>query len=475
MRSEAAAIVQKVWSYANVLKDDGLAFIEYTEQITYLLFLKMAHERESRGQGKLIPSDHTWTSLLKRSGPELASHYAKTLIRLSEMPGLLGTIFAKPQSKITDPAKLALLVRLIDEEKWSSLDVDVKGEIYEGLLARNAEDVRGGAGQYFTPRPIIRAIVEVMAPAPTTRVADPACGTGGFLLGAHEAMLRRVKTKKEEKYLREEALRGNDIVSNVVRLCAMNLFLHGVGGEQSLVAACDSLAKPPEKVDMVLTNPPFGQKSSITVVGKGGRRQKERITYDRPDLWATTSNKQLNFVQHVYTMLVDGGCAAVVVPDNVLFASGAGEVIRRRLLTECNVHTLLRLPVGIWYSPSVQANVLFFDRREPHEDLWVYDLRTNKNFSLRERPIRDADMEEFISSFRQDNRGKRKEHDRFRRYSRKQVLGRPRVNMNLTWLRDESIRAATGFTDPDAIAVDIASELRSALAEFEADTEAGSA
>ena len=360
MRSEAVAIVQKVWSYANVLKDDGLAFMEYTEQITYLLFMKMAHEWESADKGQLIPPTLGWPTLIKRSGVDLANHYGKCLVRLSEMPGLLGTIFAKPQSKINDPAKLALLIRLINAENWSALDVDVKGEIYEGLLAHNAEDVRGGAGQYFTPRPVIRAIVEVMRPDPSMRVADPACGTGGFLLAAYEVMQRQVRGKKKQAFLENEALSGTDIVSNVVRLCAMNLYLHGLGGAASLVSTADSLAIPPPKVDMVLTNPPFGQKSSITVVGKGGKKQKERITYDRPDLWATTSNKQLNFVQHIYTMLTEGGRAAVVVPDNVLFASGAGEMVRRNLLTSCNVHTLLKLPTGIWYSPSVQANVLFF-------------------------------------------------------------------------------------------------------------------
>jgi type I restriction enzyme M protein len=298
------------------------------------------------------------------------------------------------------------------------------------------------------------------------RISDPACGTGGFLLAAHDVMSGQVKGKSEDRFLREQALRGTDIVSNVVRLCAMNLYLHGLGGNVSLVSTGDSLAMAPPKVDMVLTNPPFGQKSSITVVGKGGKQQRERISYARPDLWATTSNKQLNFVQHIYTMLVDGGRAAVVVPDNVLFASGAGETIRRGLLSNCNVHTLLRLPTGIWYSPSVQANVLFFDRTEPKDDVWVYDLRTNKNFSLRERPIGESDLDGFISSYGGGSK-RRRESERFRRFSRKALLSRPKVNMNLTWLRDESIVSGADLENPDDIAVDIAGHLRSALIEFE--------
>jgi type I restriction enzyme M protein len=471
MRSEAAALVQKVWGYATVLKDDGLAFMEYTEQITYLLFMKMVHERETPGKPELIPVAYGWDSLLKRRGPDLTSHYALVLARMSDMPGLLGTIFAKPQSKINDPAKLALLVRLIDEENWSSLDIDVKGQIYEGLLARNAEDVRGGAGQYFTPRPIIRAIVEVMNLSPTMRVADPACGTGGFLIGAYEAMRRRTSSKREAKFLREQAISGADIVSNVVRLCAMNLYLHGLGGETSPISTGDSLAAFPAPVDIVLTNPPFGLRSSITIVGKNGRKQKGRIGYERPDFWVTTSNKQLNFIQHVYTMLRHGGRAAVVVPDNVLFASGAGEVVRRELLTRCNVHTMLRLPTGIWYSPAVQANVLFFDRSGPTRDIWVYDLRTNKNFSLHEKPIVDQDLEEFVNCFQAERPRRRRESERFRRFRREHLLSRPGVNMNLMWLRNDAITSASDLGDPDLIASDIAENLRAALAEFELSSE----
>jgi len=252
---------------------------------------------------------------------------------------------------------------MIDSENWSSLDMDVKGEVYEGLLARNADDVRGGAGQYFTPRPVVRAIVEVMQPEARMRISDPACGTGGFLLATYEYLKDRTTNPKDVAYLKTRLLHGNDLVPNVARLCAMNLFLHGIGTNPTYPAISigDSLEVRPDPVDMVLTNPPFGKKSSFTIVGADGKNQTDKISYVRQDFWATTSNKQLNFLQHVHSMLNENGRAAVVVPDNVLFEGGAGEIIRRELLKRCDVHTLLRLPTGIWYSPGVKANVLFFD------------------------------------------------------------------------------------------------------------------
>ena len=348
-RNQAASLVQKVWQYAHVLKDDGLAFMDYTEQITYLLFLKMAWEQRGRG-GDQIPTRYTWGALKNISDNEKRlARYHQAARKLSELPGLIGIIFAKPQSKINDPAKLHLLMQMIDTVEWSALDVDVKGEVYEGLLARNADDVRGGAGQYFTPRPVIRAIVEVMQPLPMMQISDPACGTGGFLLAAFEYLQSITISRKEMEYLRTKALQGVDLVPNVARLCAMNLFLHGIGTdhEHPVVAIHDSLDRSTEPVDMVLTNPPFGKKSSFTIIGANGRTATDKISYERKDFWATTSNKQLNFLQHVHSMLKENGRAAVVVPDNVLFEGGAGERIRRTLLERCSVHTLLRLPTGI--------------------------------------------------------------------------------------------------------------------------------
>jgi type I restriction enzyme M protein len=476
MSSTAATLVQKVWNYAHVLKDDGLAFMDYTEQITFLLFLKMAYERELLGLDNAIPKKYSWAALMKESGDALELHYSKTLRELGTLPGLLGVIFAKAQNKITDPAKLERLISMMDSENWAGLDMDVKGEIYEGLLARNAEDVRGGAGQYFTPRPVIRAIVEVMRPQATMSIADPACGTGGFLLASYEYLLKENAgmDRKVQRFINEEAIRGTDIVPSVTRLCAMNLYLHGIGGgDRPLVATADSLARKPAPVDMVLTNPPFGKKSSITVINEQGKRETEKIYYERQDFWATTSNKQLNFVQHVYSMLRDTGTAAVVVPDNVLFEAGAGEKIRRALLERCDVHTLLRLPTGIWYSPGVKANVMFFEKRPAAKtpwtkELWVYDLRTNHNFTLRQNPIADEDLKDFVRCYQAKKRSKREETDRFRRFLYADLMARDKASLDIFWLKDDSLSDTENLPSPSVIAAAIVEDLEAALEEFSA-------
>ena len=402
--------------------------------------------------------------------------YHQGLRNLSEFPGLIGLIFTKPQSKINDPAKLRRLIQMIDTENWSALDVDVKGEVYESLLARNAEDVRGGAGQYFTPRPVIRAIVEVMRPEPMMRVSDPACGTGGFLLAAFEYLKSKTANAEEAAFLRSDALHGVDLVSNVARLCAMNLFLHGIGTDhkRTLVSIGDSLGskvEPVDQVDMVLTNPPFGKKSSFTIVGEDGKRQTEKISYERPDLWATTSNKQLNFVQHVYSMLKEGGRAAVVVPDNVLFEGGAGEKIRRALLQRCEVHTLLRLPTGIWYSPGVKANVLFFDKKQvtkspATKEIWVYDLRSNRNFSLRQNPIVTEDLTDFIECYQADDPNQRKETKHFRLFTYPEIITRDKTNLDFQW--QYQTMDNTQSENPQALMKEIIEDLKEAMKEFSA-------
>ncbi|MGC2745296.1 MAG: class I SAM-dependent DNA methyltransferase, partial [Candidatus Angelobacter sp.] len=437
-KTSASALVQRVWNYAHVLKDDGLAFMDYTEQITYLLFLKMAWEQRHAGASE-IPSRYSWGTLQKIADKlKLLERYHQGLRKLSERPGLTGLIFTKPQSKITDPAKLRLLIQMIDGENWSALDQDVKGEVYEGLLAKNADDVRGGAGQYFTPRPVIRAIVQVMRPKDTMRISDPACGTGGFLLAAFEYLAARADDPTAAAFLRNEALHGVELVPNVARLCAMNLFLHGIGtdSQNPVVSICDSLESTTDPVDMVLTNPPFGKKSSFTIIGADGRSQTDKISYERPDFWATTSNKQLNFVQHVYSMLKENGRAAVVVPDNVLFEGGAGERIRRALLERCDIHTLLRLPTGIWYSSGVKANVLFFDKKPATKipatkEVWVYDLRSNRNFSLRQNPIGPEHLTDFVRCYRANDPTRRMETTHFRRFTYSEIMTRDKASLDI--------------------------------------------
>ena len=476
MSSTASALIQKVWNYAHVLRDDGLALMDYTEQITYLLFLKMNWE-QSHEASQEIPSLYTWGTLKNiTDDKKRLDRYHQALRKLSDCPGLLGLIFAKPQSKINDPAKLHYLMQIIDSENWSELDVDVKGEVYEGLLARNAEDVRGGAGQYFTPRPVIRAIVEVMRPKPMMRISDPACGTGGFLMAAFDYLKDRTSNAKESAFLHTEAFHGIDLVSNVARLCAMNLFLHGIGAnpKHPVVTIGDSLELRPKVcplVDMVLTNPPFGKKSSYTIIGENGKNLTDKISYHRPDFWATTSNKQLNFVQHIYSMLKETGRAAVVVPDNVLFESGAGEKIRRVLLQRCDVHTLLRLPTGIWYSPGVKANVLFFDKNPVSKtpstkEVWVYDLRSNRNYSLKNNPIRSDDLFDFIHSYCADDRSKRKQTDHFRRFKYAEIIARDKANLDIHW-QQEAQKLFNGST-PQTLMREILADLDEAMKEFAA-------
>jgi len=476
------ALVQKLWSYCTVLRDDGMSYGDYVEQLTYLLFLKMAHERTQppRNETSRIPAGHDWPSLLEKTGPELEVHYIEILRELAKQDGLLGLIFRKSQSKIQDPAKLRrLIVDLIDPETWTGIDADVKGDVYEGLLEKNAADLKSGAGQYFTPRALIKAIVDVMQPGPDMTVADPACGTGGFLLAAHDFIAEHhLLDRDQKKFLRDHALRGNEIVDNTARLCAMNLYLHGVGGATvdatPPVTVGDALLQEPaEKVDMVLANPPFGKRSSITMVGEDGRAANG-VVIARQDFWATTSNKQLNFLQHIRSMLRIGGEAAVVLPDNVLFEGGAGATIRKRLLQECDLHTILRLPTGLFYAQGVRANVLFFTRRAPSGEpattyVWVYDFRTNQRFTLKTRAMTRADLQPFVEAYMPGHRHERVESERFKRWSYEEVRGRDGFNLDV-WasVKDASLTDASSLPAPDLIAAEIIEEVSAGLAEFAA-------
>ena len=477
-------IVQKLWNYCNVLRDDGLSYGDYVEQLTFLLFLKMAHEQTQPpwSRPNPIPRGFDWPSLLSKSGDDLEVQYRKTLETLGKQKGMLGLIFRKAQNKVQDPAKLERLVKeLIDREQWVSLDADVKGDAYEGLLEKNAQDTKGGAGQYFTPRPLIRAIVEVMRPGPGETVCDPACGTGGFLLAAHEYIQRNNPrlSRDEKKHLKLDSLHGVEIVDGVTRLCAMNLLLHGIGPTaeeaEPPVRTDDSLrAEPSDHHNVVLTNPPFGKKSSVLVVNAEGDEERQALTLVREDFWAETSNKQLNFVQHIRSLLKQGGRAAVVVPDNVLFEGGAGETVRRKLLHECDLHTILRLPTGIFYAQGVKANVLFFDRKPASEDpwtkqVWFYDLRTNKHFTLKTNPLARSDLDEFVELYKPENRGARNATynpkdgtGRWRAFDLKEILSRDKASLDIFWLKDESLEDSANLPDPEVIAQEIVEDLEDA-------------
>jgi len=465
-----SSLVSKVWNYAHVLRDQGISYGDYIEQITYLLFLKMDDERsEHLGEPSIIPEQYRWAQLVGKDGDALELQYRHSLEQLGKEPGLIGTIFRKAQNKLTDPAKLKRVVSLIaNEGPWIGIGVDVKGRIYEGLLEKNASEVKSGAGQYFTPRPVIDAIVNCVHPRIGETVCDPACGTGGFLLSAYDFMKIQSHDRQMLQHLRHEAFQGIDIVDEVVRLCAMNLYLHGIGNGGSPVEQGDALALDRKtRYDVVLTNPPFGKKSSYKVVGQDGQVTTERESYEREDFKFTTSNKQLNFLQHIMTILSDYGRAGVVLPDNVLFEAGkAGEGIRKRLLEQFNFHTLLRLPTGIWYSPGVKANVLFFNKRPAAKEaqtkeLWIYDFRTNVHFTLKTNPLKSDDLDDFVQCYKA-----RQESERFRRFSYDDLIKRDKLNLDIFWLKDDSLQDLDHLPAPDLIAVEIVENLQAALEQF---------
>ena len=479
--SDARQLVDKLWNFCNLLRDDGVSTIDYTEQLTYLLFLKMAHERETRplNPEKLVPKDCSWQRLLDNDGDQLEVTYRHILETLAKESGTLGVIFRKAQNKIQDPAKLKKLITdFIDKENWSAAGVDIKGDAYEGLLAKGAEDVKSGAGQYFTPRALISAMVDVIQPTVKDTVVDPACGTGGFLLAAYAYASKDAEnlTPDEKEHLRDNFVSGVELVDGTARLAAMNMLLHGMGRANgpSPIEVRDGLtADPGRRWSVVLANPPFGTKSSVTMIGDDGKKTKDNLEIVRDDFWVTTSNKQLNFVQHIKTIMDINGRAAVVLPDNVLFEGGAGEALRKRLLKEFDVHTLVRLPTGIFYAGGVKANVLFFDKKPAGDKpwttkLWVYDFRTNQHFTMKQNPLRREHLDEFVDAYKPGNRGKRKESERFKSFTYEEIIARDKANLDIIWLKDDSLEDAADLPAPEILAREIMEELQVAIGEFTA-------
>lgn len=480
------SIVSKVWSFCTTLRDDGVGYGDYLEQLTYLIFLKMADEyaRPPYNRDVGVPEKYAWPALKPLKGVELEVHYVETLRELGTEKGMLGQIFTKAQNKITDPAKLARLIDMVDATNWVMLDADTKGDIYEGILEKNAEDTKSGAGQYFTPRALISAMVECIAPEPGKTIADPACGTGGFFLAAYDYLTRDGnKLDREQKaFLKNGAFHGNEIVAGTRRLCLMNLFLHNIGeiDGDSLISSADALvAQPSQTVDYVLANPPFGKKSSMTFTNEEGEQEKDDLTYNRQDFWATTSNKQLNFLQHIRSMLKTTGRAAVVLPDNVLFEGGPGETVRKKLLETTELHTILRLPTGIFYAQGVKANVLFFDNRPAGKDaatkdVWYYDYRTNIHHTLKRKPLRLEDLREFIDCYNPSSRHKRKEtwdeeknpEGRWRKYSYKDLVARDKTSLDLFWLKDDTLADLDNLPEPDVLADEIIDNIEAGLLSF---------
>ena len=431
--SNEQTLTKKVWTLATTLAGQGIGFTDYITQLTYLLFLKMDDENVKLfGDDSAIPEGCRWSDLIELDGLDLIEQYEKTLKELSEQSNLIGTIYTKAQNKIDKPVYLKKVITMINEEQWLVMDGDVKGAIYESILEKNGQDKKSGAGQYFTPRSLISTMVDVTRPQIGETVCDPACGTGGFLLAAYDYMKVQSSDKEKSEFLREQALHGYDNTALVVTLASMNLYLHGIGTSRSPILCQDSLEKSPSVlVDVILANPPFGTRPSGSV------------EINRDDFYVETKNNQLNFLQHMMVMLKNGGRAAVVLPDNVLFEGGAGEVIRKKLLTEFNLHTILRLPTGIFYAQGVKANVLFFSKGTATKDIWFYDYRTGIKHTLATNPMQRHHLDDFVECYKSDNLSSRKEtynaetnpNGRWRKYSCDEILKRDKTSLDITWIK----------------------------------------
>lgn len=457
-------IVQKLWGFCHTLRHDGIDYGDYIEQITYLLFLKMADERSLK-----LPKGCDWPALRDLSGTDLTDGYVDLLRTLGKESGLIGDIYSGAQSRFNNPVNLKRLVTLIDETEWTALNVNVKAQAYEGLLEKAASEGKKGAGQYFTPRPLIRSIVRVMQPDPRVRrdfsICDPACGTGEFLVSAFEWLMAQTKDgaldRDTAKRVKKDVYFGEDLVPRPRRLALMNLVLHGL---EPHIKLGDSIYEVPDsrRFDVVLTNPPFGT--------KGANQAPER-----DDFTVSTSNKQLNFVQHILTILKPGGRAAVVLPDNCLFADQAGEVFK--IVTEdCDLHTVLRLPRGTFtpYSQGVKANVVFFTKGEPTKKTWIYDARTNvPGITKKDRPLTEEHFLHFEKCFGADpsGRGKRRPadsaEDRWRVFDIAEVRGRQFKLDGFKWLKEESLEDPDDLPEPEELATEAIGELQAAVRELD--------
>lgn len=427
------SLTKKVWNLATTLAGQGIGFTDYITQLTYLLFLKMDDENvQTFGEDSAIPEGYRWADLIDLDGLDLVKQYEATLEELSGQDNLIGTIYTKAQNKIDKPVYLKKVITLINEESWLVMDGDVKGAIYESILEKNGQDKKSGAGQYFTPRSLIQAMVDVACPQIGETVCDPACGTGGFLLAAYDYMKPQSSDKAKQDFLRNNALHGYDNTALVVTLASMNLYLHGIGTDRSPIICQDSLEKAPSTlVDVILANPPFGT------------RPAGSVEIDRHDFYVETKNNQLNFLQHMMVMLKNGGRAAVVLPDNVLFEGGAGETIRKELLKNFNLHTILRLPTGIFYAQGVKANVLFFTKGTPTKDIWFFDYRTGVKHTLATNPMLRHHLDEFVECYKADNINARTEtynaetnpNGRWRKYDVDEVMKRDKTSLDISWIK----------------------------------------
>lgn len=465
-------ILSKVWNLATTLAGAGIGFTDYITQLTYLLFLKMDDENvKIFAEDSAIPEGYRWDDLISLDGHDLIDQYEETLKVLSGQDNLIGTIYTKAQNKIDKPVYLKKVITMINEHNWLSMDGDVKGAIYEKILEKNGQDKKSGAGQYFTPRALINAMVDVTMPQIGETVCDPACGTAGFLLAAYDYMKTQSNNEGKLRFLRENAIFGTDNTALVVTLASMNLYLHGIGINRSPIVCDDSLEKTPSHmVDVILANPPFGT------------RPAGSVEINRPDFYVETKNNQLNFLQHIMVMLKANGRAAVVLPDNVLFEGNAGEVIRKKLLSDFNLHTILRLPTGIFYAPGVKANVLFFQKGSPTKEIWFYDYRTGIKHTLATNPLQRHHLDDFVKCYNAENIAGRVEtfdaetnpNGRWRKFSIDEILKRDKTSLDITWIKldsdDEDLTLAQLMdiikTESDTIS-DAVSQLQALISNIE--------
>jgi type I restriction enzyme M protein len=425
-------LLKKVWDIANVLAAAGVGFTDYITQLTYILFLKMDDEKEKLGLGSSIPEGYKWADLADKNGTDLVDKYDEILEELKTDGGIIGTIFTKASNKIDRPVLLKKVIDMVSSENWYMMEGDFKGAIYEGILEKNGQDKKSGAGQYFTPRALIKAMVDVVDPKITETVADPACGTGGFLLAAYEHMKPQSKEIEKQNFLRNKAFFGADNTPLVVTLASMNLYLHDIGTAKSPIVCQDSLIDKSDKMyDVILANPPFGTRPQGSV----------EVYANRPE-FIKTSDNQVNFLQHIMSIVKTGGRVGVVLPDNVLTDGGATAKVREKLLKGFNLHTILRLPTGIFYANGVKTNVLFFDKGEPTSDIWVYDYRTGIKHTLATKPMKREDLNDFVECYCSGHIQDRKPtydaetnpNGRWRRFSKQEVYARDQLKLDFKWL-----------------------------------------
>ena len=431
IQKSEATLVKKVWDIANVLAAAGVGFTDYITQLTYILFLKMDAEKEELGLGTSLPEGCKWSDLVELNGDDLIDKYEEILKDLSKDDGLIGTIFTKASNKINSPVHLAKVLQMVGNENWYMMEGDFKGAIYESILEKNGQDKKSGAGQYFTPRALIKAMVEVIDPKITETVADPACGTGGFLLAAFEHMKPQSKEIAKQSFLKNNSLFGADNTALVVTLASMNLYLHDIGTEKSPIICQDSLLDTSEKMfNVILANPPFGTRPQGSVA----------VDSARPE-FIKTSDNQVNFLQHIMSIVKTDGRVAVVLPDNVLTDGNATAKVREKLLSDFNLHTILRLPTGIFYANGVKTNVLFFEKGTKTKDIWVYDYRTGVKHTMATKPMTRADLDDFVNCYCSGHLEDRKEtysaenpNGRWRKYNEEEVYSRDQLKLDFKWM-----------------------------------------